>query len=79
MTRDELDALWRDPAHWNPDTSYRCAADPRLFVPKRDGGGWTVNMEHPKAQLAMWTFLFVIVAVVVAVGVVAARSQAHSS
>ena len=73
MTREELDALWKDPAHWNRDTSYKCATDPRLMVAKRDGGGWTLNMAHPKAQLASWSLLMAIVALVVVLGFVVSR------
>ncbi len=73
MTREALDALWNDPAHWDRDGSYRCAADPRLVVSKRGGGGWTMNMAHPKAQVAIWTFFGAVITIVVIVGIVAAR------
>ena len=53
LTRDELDDLWHNPEHWNRDGSYRCAADPRLIIPKRDGGGWTLNVGHPRAWMIM--------------------------
>ena len=57
MDYPELRVLWNDPAHWNRDGSYNCAGDPRLFVPKRNGGGWTLNMAHPRAQLTIWLLL----------------------
>ena len=34
MTKEQLDKLWNDPSSWGTWT-YRCAADPRLIVPKR--------------------------------------------
>jgi uncharacterized membrane protein len=64
VTPDELDALWKDPAHWSRDTFYSCATDPRLLVPKRRGGGWTINMGHPRAQVALWLVLLLVVALV---------------
>jgi hypothetical protein len=67
MTRDDLVALWTDPAHWNRDGTYKCASDPRLWVQKRWGGGWTINMEHAKGPLTFWAFSLGIVAVVIGV------------
>jgi uncharacterized membrane protein len=67
MERDKLDALWRDAAHWNPDTSYNCVDDPRLLVPGRIAG-WTLNMAHPKAQLSIWLFLLCVIGIGIAVG-----------
>lgn len=29
---------------------YRNPRDPRLWVPKREGGGWTVNLAHPRGR-----------------------------
>jgi uncharacterized membrane protein len=45
----ELEALWRDPAHWRLGCLYYAPADPRVFVPKR-GGEWrgqTLNWGRP--------------------------------
>lgn len=53
MTREELAVLWSEPAHWTRAGLYRCAADPRLIVLKRDGGGWTLNAAHRRAWLAL--------------------------
>lgn len=53
LNHDELDQLWSNPAHWNRDGSYKCAADPRLVVPRRGGGGLTLNMEHRRAWIVM--------------------------
>jgi hypothetical protein len=53
MTRDELARLWADPANWTV-LFYRCAEDPRIFVPKRRPWfGWTVNFGHPLGWLAV--------------------------
>src|SRR5690348_5577672 len=40
---------WADAQNWTRG-EYRCAADPRLWVPKRSGGGVTLNMAHRYAQ-----------------------------
>lgn len=48
---------------------YRDAADPRLFVPKRNPAfGWTINLAHRRAKPAL-----VVLAAVVAGSVVLAR------
>ena len=47
-SREALDNCWRDPASWSARGTYRCAADPRLVVPKQSpGAGWTVNFARP--------------------------------
>lgn len=51
MTPEELNLLWSEPAHWTRTGLYRCAADPRVVVLKRSGGGCTVNVAHPRAWL----------------------------
>lgn len=51
MTRDELNGLWSESAHWTRTGLYRCAADPRLVVLKRGGGGCTLNVAHRRAWL----------------------------
>jgi len=76
MTPGELEALWVEPSHWNRDGSYKCAADPRLLVPKRNGGGWTLNMEHPKAQWAIRGLLIAVLGIAVALAFVARRAAA---
>jgi uncharacterized membrane protein len=45
---------WRGVVYLNPD-------DPRLFVPKRVGVGWTVNFGHPWA----WRILALMLGVLV--------------
>lgn len=48
MTAQEtLDRLWSDPVNWTQSGVYRCAADPRLMVLKREGVGYTINTAHP--------------------------------
>jgi hypothetical protein len=53
MQRDDVDRPPTDTNKWNPDGSYRDAADRRLFVPSEIGVGWTLNMGHRFATLAM--------------------------
>jgi len=54
MAAPELERLWQDPQYWKPPGSYRCAADPRLVVPKRQRWrGWTINFAHRTAWLVL--------------------------
>ena len=54
MASAELERLWQDPAHWTPPGIYRCAADPRLIVPKRiRWAGWTLNFAHRGAWVVL--------------------------
>ena len=49
MTRDEIEACWKDPRNrkWGV---YYCKADPRVIVPKHPKWmGWTVNAARPGA------------------------------
>jgi hypothetical protein len=68
----ELEQLWKDPRHWTAGVIYRCAADPRVIVPKqRRWGGWTLNFAHQSAWLVLLGAVAVAVAptlVVVATG-----------
>jgi hypothetical protein len=49
MTREEIEALWKDLRHWRWGVYY-CKADPRVIVPKYvKWGGWTVNFARPSA------------------------------
>ena len=73
ITTTERDALWRDPAHWDRLGGYRCAEDPRLLVPQRNGSGWTVNMGHRRAQALLWSFLGAVVLFLVGVAVATAH------
>jgi hypothetical protein len=63
MAAPELERLWQDPQYWKPPGIYRCAADPRLVVPKRRRwAGWTLNFAHRTA------WLLLLGSIVVAVG-----------
>ena len=59
FTAEQLENFWRDPANWKWGI-YRCAADPRVIVPKRmKSMGWTINFSHRSAwpTLALITAL----------------------
>ena len=46
FTAEQLDGFWIDPANWKWGI-YRCTADPRVIVPKRNKAmGWTINFAH---------------------------------
>jgi hypothetical protein len=50
----ELERLWKDPGNWTPLGFYRCAEDPRWWVPKRvPWMGWTINIAHRGAVLSL--------------------------
>lgn len=50
-TRAHLDRFWNDPSNWTALGVYRCAADPRLVVPKQQPmAGWTVNFARGGAK-----------------------------
>ena len=66
--------LWHDPQHWERFGVYRCADDPRLIVPQRKGWGWTLNMAHSWAQPALWGFLSAVVAFVLTLVLIVART-----
>jgi hypothetical protein len=49
MTREEIEACWRDPNNYKWGVYY-CKADPRAIVPRRcKWMGWTVNFARPSA------------------------------
>src|SRR6266566_6905874 len=53
VTAEQLENFWRDPANWKWGI-YRCAADPRVIVPKRiKSMGWTINFAHRCAWPAL--------------------------
>ena len=68
-----LRAHWQKDSNWNRDGSYNCAEDPRLFVPKRGGRGWTLNMANRRAQAVMWGFVVFTVVSVIVIGFFATR------
>jgi len=50
MTRDEIEACWKDPRNRKWGVFYYCKADPRAIVPKRlKWMGWTINAARPSA------------------------------
>jgi Family of unknown function (DUF5808) len=61
MTREELEACWKDPENrkWGV---YYCKADPRVIVPKRlKWMGWTINFALPSAIPLMLLTLAIVV------------------
>jgi len=49
MTREEIEACWKDPHNWKWRVYY-FKTDPRAIVPKRlKWMGWTVNFARPSA------------------------------
>ena len=62
MTREEIEACWRDPRNrkW---CFYYCKADPRVIVPKRyKWMGWTVNAAHPSAIPVVLLLILLLIA-----------------
>ncbi|MDH3456900.1 MAG: hypothetical protein OER90_08665 [Gemmatimonadota bacterium] len=47
MTREDAEALRRDPRHWHLGILYSCRQDPRVVVRNRWFFGWTWNWSHP--------------------------------
>ena len=61
MTREQIEACWRDPSNYKWGGIYYCKADPRAIVPRRfKWMGWTVNFPRPSAIPIM----FLLVAIV---------------
>ena len=54
-TDDQFDgALYRgENQYWAGGILYNNPDDPALFVPKRFGLGWTVNIGHPQGKLLL--------------------------
>lgn len=49
MTREGIEASWKDPRNWKWRVYY-CKGDPRVIVPRRwKWMGWTVNFARPSA------------------------------
>jgi uncharacterized membrane protein len=46
-------------AHWRFRSMYFNRQDPALFVPRRNGSGWTVNFGRPQAVVFIGLILFV--------------------
>jgi uncharacterized membrane protein len=50
--RDFTDPIFRDDdRYWYGGVFYNNSDDPAIFVPKRFGLGWTVNLGNPKGRL----------------------------
>ncbi len=50
--RDFTDPIFRDDdQYWYGGVFYNNPDDPAMFVPKRFGLGWTVNLGNPKGKL----------------------------
>ena len=61
MTREEIEACWKDPHNWKWRVYY-CKADPRVIVPKRlKWMGWTVNFVRPSAIPVMLCMIALVV------------------
>jgi hypothetical protein len=70
FTAEQLETFWRDPANWRSGI-YRCAADPRVIVPKRvKWMGWTINFAHRSA----WPVLLAMVLILAGPFVLLTRS-----
>lgn len=72
MPDEQLEKLWRNAANWTGIGFYRCADDPRWLVPKRNGGGWTVNVAQ---QRAVWSIVAMILATQVPIVIVLSRQN----
>ena len=75
--KDPLDTLWSDRANWTSDGLfglYRCAADPRAWVPKRVGIGYTINLAHRQSWFLFGGFLVVAMAPLVVQGALGPRA-----
>jgi hypothetical protein len=62
MTREEIEACWRDRRNrkW---CFYYCKADPRVIVPKRyKWMGWTINAAHPGAVPVVFLLIILFIA-----------------
>ena len=75
MTREEIEACWRDPRNYKWGI-YNCKADPRPIVPRRyKWMGWTVNFARPSAIPVLGLVLAVLV---VPVRILTAKGAATS-
>jgi hypothetical protein len=59
MTRDEAEALRRDPRFWTLGIIYRCPNDPRVIVRERFLPGWTFNLGHRFAVPTILAFVLI--------------------
>jgi uncharacterized membrane protein len=76
MTREEIEACWRDPRNYKWGLIYYCKADPRAIVPRRlKWMGWTLNFARPSA--IPWVGL-VIAVLAVPIRILTAKGAATS-
>ena len=74
MTREEIEALWKDPKNRKWGCVYYCKDDPRVVVPKqKKWAGWTINFAHTKAIPTLALLIVLVLAPVL--GVVFARTS----
>ncbi len=64
ITREWRNIVPNESAHWRGVIFYHNPDDPRYFLPKRTGLGWTINFAHRGAIV----MLLVIIAAVVSFG-----------
>jgi uncharacterized membrane protein len=64
ITREWRDVVPNESAHWHGVIFYHNPGDPRYFLPKRTGLGWTINFAHRGAIV----MLLLIIAAVVSFG-----------
>lgn len=58
FVQSDRDRMWEDRANWKClGAVYFCPADERIFVPKRVGFGWTLNLGVRPGQIG--TFVIV--------------------
>ncbi len=75
MTREEIEACWRDSRNRKWGVFYYCKADPRVIVPKRlKWMGWTINAARPSAIPAV---LFLIAIIVVPIFIATAKGAGY--
>ena len=68
MTREEIEACWKDPRNRKWGVFYYCKADPRAIVPKRlKWMGWTINAARPSAIPVLLLLLAILAAPILVV------------
>jgi len=56
-TKEELEAMYREPANWRYNIFYYNKNDKRLLVPKKFGYGWTFNFANPLSIVILFVLL----------------------
>ncbi len=65
--QDGLGMARDDDAHWPLGVFYFNAEEPSIFVPKRFGFGWTINLGRPLSWVVLVAFVLVVVGFVIGV------------